>query len=90
MEPRLPDDLRAQQEVTLVDNARLFAMLYLTAADALITVWNDKAHYSFWRPITAIREAETDGNLHTAADPGWLPPDRIAAVHGALLRPAPV
>ena len=48
-------------------------MLYLTAADALITVWNDKAHYSFWRPITAIREAETDGNPHTAADPGWLP-----------------
>ena len=48
-------------------------MLYMTAADALITVWNDKAHYSFWRPITAIREADTDGNPHTAADPNWLP-----------------
>ena len=63
----------AQQGLSLADNARLFAMLYLTAADALIAVWNDKAHYSFWRPITAIREADTDGNPHTLADPAWLP-----------------
>ena len=62
-----------QQGLSLADNARLFAMLYLTAADALIAVWNDKAHYSFWRPITAIREADTDGNPHTLADPAWLP-----------------
>ena len=48
-------------------------MLYLTAADALISVWNDKAHYSFWRPITAIREAGTDGNPDTVADAAWLP-----------------
>ena len=52
----------AQQGLSLADNARLFAMLYLTAADALITVWDDKAHYGFWRPITAIRAADTDGN----------------------------
>ncbi len=65
--------ISAQQGVSLVDNARLFAMLYLTAADALIAVWNDKAHYSFWRPITAIREAGTDGNPDTVADPDWLP-----------------
>ena len=45
----------------------------MTAADALITVWNDKAHYLFWRPITAIREADTDGNPWTKADPDWLP-----------------
>jgi hypothetical protein len=65
--------ISAQQGLSLADNARLFAMLYLTAADALIAVWNDKAHYSFWRPITAIREAGTDGNPHTVADPAWLP-----------------
>jgi hypothetical protein len=65
--------LSAQQGLSIADNARLFAMLYLTAADALITVWNDKAHYPFWRPITAIREADTDGNPHTVADPAWLP-----------------
>ena len=65
--------ISAQQGLSLVDNARYFAMLYLTAADALISAWSDKAHYSFWRPITAIREADTDGNPHTLADPNWLP-----------------
>jgi hypothetical protein len=65
--------LSAQQHLSLEENARLYAMLYLTAADALITVWNDKAHYLFWRPITAIREAATDGNPATEADPAWLP-----------------
>jgi hypothetical protein len=48
-------------------------MLYLTAADALIAVWDDKAHYSFWRPITAIREADTDSNARTEKDGAWVP-----------------
>ena len=48
-------------------------MLYLTAADAFISIWDDKAHHSFWRPITAIREAGGDGNPATEADPNWLP-----------------
>jgi hypothetical protein len=65
--------LSAQQGLSLVDNARFFAMLYMTATDALISVWDDKAHWSFWRPITAIREADTDGNPRTDPDPGWLP-----------------
>jgi hypothetical protein len=56
-----------------VENARLFAMLYMSGADALISVWDDKAHFSFWRPITAIREADTDGNSATAPDAAWLP-----------------
>jgi hypothetical protein len=65
--------LSAQQGLSLADNARLYAMLYLTAADALISVWDDKAHYLFWRPITAIREADTDGNPATVKDEAWLP-----------------
>jgi hypothetical protein len=65
--------LSASEGLSLVDNARLYAMLYLTAADALISVWDDKAHTSFWRPITAIREADTDGNPRTEPDAGWLP-----------------
>jgi hypothetical protein len=65
--------LAAQQGLSLVEEARFFAMAYLTASDALITVWDDKAHCLFWRPITAIREADTDGNRATAADTGWLP-----------------
>ena len=65
--------LSAQEGLSLADNARLYAMLYMTAADSLISVWDDKAHWSFWRPITAIREADTDGNPRTEKDPGWLP-----------------
>jgi hypothetical protein len=65
--------LSAQQGLSLVENARLYAMLYLTAADALITVWDDKAARLLWRPITAIREADTDGNPATTPDPEWLP-----------------
>jgi hypothetical protein len=65
--------LSAQQGLALAVNARLYAMLYMTAADALITVWDDKAHWSFWRPITAIREAGSDGNPRTQPQDGWTP-----------------
>ena len=65
--------LAADQDLNIVDSARLFAMENLAAADALIGSWNDKYYYWFWRPITAIREADTDGNPDTQADPAWLP-----------------
>ena len=56
---------------TLADHARMFARAYANAADALIVTWRDKARYSLWRPITAIREAADDGNPATEAEPGW-------------------
>ena len=65
--------LAASQNLDIVENARLFAMENLAAADALIGCWNDKYDWQFWRPITAIREADTDGNPATEADPMWLP-----------------
>jgi hypothetical protein len=65
--------LSVERHLDITDNARLFAMLYLTGADAGIACWADKARWLFWRPITAIREAATDGNPATAADPAWLP-----------------
>jgi hypothetical protein len=65
--------LSAQTGLSLAENARLYAMLYTSGADALITVWDDKAHYMFWRPITAIRRADTDGNPLTEKDEAWLP-----------------
>jgi len=68
---RVTRDLAAAHPVE--DNARLFAMLYLTGADALIGCWDDKAYWSWWRPITAIREADGDGDPATEADPDWLP-----------------
>jgi PAP2 superfamily len=63
--------LSAQEALSLTENARLYAMLYLSGTDALIAVWDDKAHWLFWRPLTAIREAGTDGNPRTTPDPGW-------------------
>ena len=57
----------------LSDSARLFALMDLTAADALITTWADKYYYNFWRPRAAIRQADTDGNPDTVPDPNWEP-----------------
>ena len=65
--------LSAAHGLSIDDNARLYAELYMSAADAFIAVWDEKAHTSFWRPITAIREADTDGNPATEKDAGWLP-----------------
>jgi hypothetical protein len=70
---RIINTISVAQGVSLVDNARLFAEIYLSVADTFIAVWDEKAHHSFWRPITAIREADTDGNKRTDPDPGWLP-----------------
>jgi hypothetical protein len=50
------------------DRARLLAAVNLTAADGVIGCWNDKYYWRFWRPVTAIREAATDGNPGTDAD----------------------
>ena len=70
---RIFNSLSASKGVSLVENARLFAELYLTIADTFIAVWDEKGYYSFWRPITAIREADTDGNSRTEKDENWLP-----------------
>lgn len=56
-----------------VDNARLFVLFYMANDDALLAVADAKLHYNYWRPITAIRNAEKDGNPATAADPAWEP-----------------
>jgi len=55
------------------DSALLFALANISAADALITAWHDKRYWNFWRPITAIREGDNDGNPQTAGDPTWIP-----------------
>ena len=55
------------------DSARLFALASMAVADALITSWDSKTLYFFWRPITAIQEGDNDGNPHTVGDPAWQP-----------------
>ncbi len=61
------------QQNTLSENARLFALLNIAEADAGIVAWDAKYEYNFWRPVTAIRRADTDGNLGTVANPTWTP-----------------
>jgi hypothetical protein len=57
----------------IVDAARMFAAVDMSEADAIISVWHTKYLYGFWRPITAINLADTDGNPATIADPTWTP-----------------
>jgi membrane-associated phospholipid phosphatase len=59
--------------LTTTESARLFALLNLSFADGVIAFYDAKYTYNFWRPVTAIRAAATDGNPETEADPNWLP-----------------
>lgn len=63
----------AQEQLnTVAENARLFALLNIALADAAIVAWDNKYAYNDWRPVTAIRAADTDGNDATEADPEWI------------------
>jgi len=70
---RLVRDIAGAQVNNIGDSARLFALVELSAADALITAWDSKTYYVFWRPITAIREGNNDGNPRTDGDATWTP-----------------
>ena len=62
-----------RQHTTLPETARLFALLNVAMADGVISCWDAKYFYEFWRPITAIRLASTDGNPDTAEQADWTP-----------------
>lgn len=57
----------------LADRARFMALAMMAAADASIAVFDAKYAYNFWRPLTAIRNGDVDGNDTTGRDAGWLP-----------------
>jgi PAP2 superfamily len=59
--------------LTTGQSARLFALLNLAFADGVIAFYDAKYVYNLWRPVTAIRAAESDNNPQTIADPNWLP-----------------
>jgi hypothetical protein len=61
------------RHLNIVDAARMFAAVDMSAADTLLSVWYAKLKYGFWRPDTAITLADTDGNPATVADPSWTP-----------------
>ncbi len=60
------------QGLSLENNARFFALLTTASADAIIACFDSKYFYNFWRPVTAIRAGDTDGNPDTAPDPTWI------------------
>jgi hypothetical protein len=59
--------------LTTAQSARVFALLNIILADEVIAFYDTKYTYDFWRPVTAIRAADTDGNPDTLVDPNWLP-----------------
>lgn len=63
--------LAASQALDIADSARLFALANLATADAVMTAWDSKLHFNYWRPITAIQEGDNDGNPKTIGDPSW-------------------
>lgn len=78
---RIARTIATGQSLDLWANARLFGLLNVPLADGYIAMVATKSHYNFWRPITAIRNGDTDGNPDTTGDPNWTPlrptpPDR--------------
>jgi PAP2 superfamily len=70
---RLTRAVATAEELDLWESARLFGLLNLAMADGYIGTFEAKYHYRFWRPVTAIRLADIDGNPATTADPSWTP-----------------
>ena len=70
---QIAEEVALKQGNTLEENARLFALLNIAEADAGITAWDAKYTYDQLRPITAIRNADNDGNPDTTGDPNWEP-----------------
>lgn len=70
---RAARDLAVGHHLDLWESARMFGLLNLAMADGYVATFQVKYDLLFWRPVTAIRLADTDGNDRTAADPGWKP-----------------
>ena len=67
----IAENAAVAHHTNLERTARMFAALNLSFADSAIAMYDAKYHYQLWRPITAIRLADTDGNPATVADPTW-------------------
>src|SRR5262249_58905760 len=70
---QITETVSKAHDLTLAENARLFAQVSVASADAFIASFDAKYTYNFWRPVTAIRAADTDGNPDTVADSTWTP-----------------
>lgn len=79
-----------KQGLSIAENARLTAILWVSMADATIACWDGKMHFNFWRPVTAIRKADLDGNPDTIQEIDWTPREttpphqEYPAAHGCV------
>ena len=69
----LVQQVAGAKELDVDDCARLFALVAMARANSLIAVFDAKYHYEFWRPVTAIRNGDIDGNPATERDAAWQP-----------------
>jgi hypothetical protein len=65
--------IAAARVTRIGDSARLFALATIATADAIITAWDSKRHFAFWRPLTAIQQGDADGNPRTVGQANWQP-----------------
>jgi hypothetical protein len=70
---RIAQDVARARHASLAQDARMFALLDVAMNDGLETSFASKFYYALWRPVTAIRRADEDGNPATEADPAWTP-----------------
>ena len=66
-------DVGLENNLSLLENARMMALLNFAMTDAGIAAWDAKYAFNLWRPIDAVRNADADSNAATTADPDWLP-----------------
>ena len=78
---RVARTVASTKKLNLLDAARLLALVDMAMADAYIAGWESKIHYNFWRPFTAIRKADIDGNDATLADASWEPAEPTPPIH---------
>jgi len=70
---RIARTVSTGQGLDVWENARLFGLINVALADGYIAMADAKNHYNYWRPVTAIHNADTDGNPNTTVDPHWTP-----------------
>jgi hypothetical protein len=71
--PAAASGIHESKKLNLIEGARLYALMAVARADALIAVFDAKYHYDFWRPVTAIRNGDMDDNPATERDATWTP-----------------
>ncbi len=71
----IPRQLVVAKQMSIIDSARFMALFAVALTDSYIAVFDAKYHYEFWRPITAIRNGDIDGNPATELEATWQPID---------------